>query len=183
MQVKCPQCKKDREVGKSMFRLIERGIHAGNCKSCAMNGNTHRYTEVFDKELYQTRLYKIWSNMKSRCTNKNTTGYENYGGRGIGYCKEWETFAKFIDSLPEGYSDKLTLDRIDNNKGYSKANCQWSNSKTQSNNRRSNRFITLGGVTKTLQQWIDKFGLKTSTVRMRLHYGWSEERALLTNKL
>lgn len=84
-----------------------------------------------------TRLYSIWSNMKSRCYNPNVDCYKHYGGRGITVDTLWQTFDGFIENLPEGYDDKLELDRIDNEKGYSIENCKWSTRSEQCMNRGS----------------------------------------------
>ena len=106
----------------------------------------------------KTRLYCAWQNMKARCYRKSTREYNNYGGRGITVCDEWiHSYENFKGwSIQNGYSDKLTLDRIDVNKGYSPDNCRWITNKEQQNNKRDNVIYTFNGETLTLAQWSEK---------------------------
>ena len=133
----------------------------------------------------KTRLNHIFEKMKERCFYKKDIHYSNYGGRGITVCDEWNTpnshegwkrFKKW--ALENGYNDTLTIDRIDNNKGYSPDNCRWVTPKVQSNNRRTNRYITYKGQTKTVAEWCDILNLDYYKVKQRLNRDhWSVEKA------
>jgi len=105
--------------------------------------------------------------MKYRCTSPNAPEYKNYGARGITYDERWESFQNFVADMgiPD---DKLTLERKDNNKGYSKENCYWATYKEQQNNRRNNNRLTAFGRTQTLTQWSEETRIPISTLKNRM---------------
>lgn len=89
-----------------------------------------------------TRLHRVWASMRDRCRNDRCKDWKNYGGRGIGICSDWDQFEPFRDwAMANGYSDKLTIDRIDNEAGYSPSNCRFVGRDVQNKNRRSSRRI------------------------------------------
>lgn len=100
--------------------------------------------------MYKSRLNKEYRGLKQRCYNSNNTRYEYYGGRGIKMCDEWlgrEGFINFMDwSLKNGYTDKLTLDRMDSNKNYEPSNCRWVDKKMQARNQRPRNTNKTGVV-------------------------------------
>lgn len=119
-----------------------------------------------------SRLYIIFNSMHCRCERKQTHGYERYGGRGITVCDEWKHFAPFEAwALTHGYADDLTIDRIDNDKGYSPNNCRWVTKEEQVSNMRTNRYLTFNGETKTVAQWSRETGLSRSVITKRLNKG------------
>ena len=116
-------------------------------------------------------LYPVWANIKQRCTNPKSQGFKLYGGRGITMQPEWAAsfteFLKDVGECPSGCS----LDRIDNTKGYERGNVRWATPHEQSNNTRTNRYVTLDGVTKTLAQWARELKLPYRMLRGRLDRG------------
>lgn len=129
-----------------------------------------------------TRLYNIWAKMIARCSNSNLPEFSFYGGRGITVCKPWRSSFEAFQTwaLANGYADNLTLDRRDNDGGYSAENCRWVTSLVQSRNRRSNRLIAWRGHRLTVAEVADQTGLRASTIYKRLSMGWSPEKATLT---
>ena len=130
--------------------------------------------------MYATRLYGIWENMKTRCTNPKYKGFRHYGGRGIKLCAEWNNSKVFILwAIKNGYQDDLYLDRIDNNKGYGPENCRWATRKEQENNKRTNHLITIDGETKDVTQWEEAMGFRQNAIFSRLYRGWTPREAVL----
>lgn len=130
-----------------------------------------------------TRLYRIWQMMKNRCHNPKTPRFKDYGARGITVCDEWkDDFKTFYDwSMSHGYEEHLTIDRIDNDKGYSPDNCRWATYLVQGNNSRHNHTITYGGETHSLSDWARKLGIPVHVLSNRINkYDWTVERAFTT---
>lgn len=126
-------------------------------------------------------LYLTWVNMRRRCTEKETKDSYRYIDRGISFSEDWLSFDSFYRDMASTYKKGLSLDRIENDKGYSLENCRWATPKEQANNTGRNRRITIDGVTKTLSQWIDSVDIKSSTVRQRFYgMGWTIEKSLYT---
>lgn len=127
-----------------------------------------------------TRLYRIWSNIKTRCYNANDSHYKTWGERGIRVCDEWKhDFQAFYDwAMSNGYQEDLTIERIDNDGNYSPDNCKWIPFGEQAKNRRNSVRISYAGVTRTAYEWAKILGWGHDTVRQRYHRGWSEEECL-----
>lgn len=130
----------------------------------------------------QTRLYRIWHNMKQRCRNKNSHNYSRYGGRGIDFCEEWSDYTNFKKwAIENGYEDNLFLERLENEEGYSPKNCKWASSFEQMNNTRRNVFIEYRGEKMTIAQAAKKYNLKYSTLQTRItKLGYDAKKAIET---
>ena len=128
----------------------------------------------------QSPLYITWRAMLRRCENKNHVDYHFYGGQGVKVCDAWHSFPAFmvdVGERPEGSS----LDRYPNGSGnYEPGNVRWATPTEQARNTKSNRLLTLNGITKCTAEWCDELGLNQNTVRGRLFSGWSDKRALMT---
>ena len=113
-----------------------------------------------------SRLAHIWKNMISRCYDENSTSYKRYGAKGIYVCESWKNHFEIFKSwaMKNGYTDKLTLDRIDNAKGYEPINCRWATNKEQANNKTNNLRITINGVTHTASEWADITGINLKRI-------------------
>ena len=152
-------------------------------KSC---GNCSNKKHFYKHNLSRTRLYNIYYGMKSRCLNPKDLQFKNYGARHISICKEWlSDFKNFYNwAIENGYSDNLTIDRIDVNGNYCPKNCRWTNMKIQANNKRNNHIIEYENIKYSAAQFCEKFGIKRQTLNQRIfRYGYNNPELLLKNNL
>lgn len=128
-------------------------------------------------------LYSKYTNMKTRCYNKNYYLFQHYGGKGVTVCDEWmgkDGFLKFREwAMNNGYEDNLSLDRIKNDKPYCPENCRWATMTAQQNNRTNNRVLTVNGEDDTMANMARKYNVKYHTIQARLQRGWSHQDAVL----
>lgn len=129
-------------------KVIKRGsdLRSGATQSCGCKRKETASAQALSMKTHGmtgTRIYHIWYDMRRRCSYPRQLEYENYGGRGIKVCTEWdESFTVFYEwAISHGYKSNLTIDRINNDLGYSPENCKWSTYKEQNNNRRKKRKI------------------------------------------
>lgn len=132
----------------------------------------------------QTLIYKIWLGIMSRCYIKSATGYKNYGGRGIKVCKRWHSFQNFYTDMGEKPYPNYSIDRINNNKDYSKKNCRWSSPIEQANNKTNSLKVKVFDEVFSLSEAAKLFAeVNYETAKMRIHRGkWPSLSAVLEPK-
>jgi len=139
-----------------------------------MQGNNYAHKHG----LKNTKAYSAWIDIMRRCYDKKRPAYKYYGARGIKVCNKWLNVVNFISDMGQP-KPQMTIERVDNNKNYSKNNCKWATQKEQSRNKRTNYKIKFNGTEKCLVDWAEQFGLKESTLNRRIKkYGWDIEKAL-----
>ena len=158
-------------------------MRAGNTSSCGCYRNeqaskansTHQLRDKYPL------TYTSWKSLRKRCNSKNATGFHLWGGRGITYADRWDSFPNFLADMGPRPSKEYSIDRVDNNLGYTPENCRWATRKQQCRNTRRNHLVTFDGKTKTLAEWAETLGFAYATLRDRLgKYGWSIHDALTT---
>lgn len=177
---------RDEYVGKSSFWLCRcdcgnltsvRGgkLKDGGTKSCGCYRHECLTKQLKKHGCSKNRLYNIWTGMKQRCSNENSDSWNAYGERGIKVCDEWkESFVAFREwALSHGYSDDLTIDRIDADGNYEPSNCRWATIRQQANNKRNSSRIEINGIIKSLPEWCDIYKIKTVTAWRRIRNGWN----------
>lgn len=127
------------------------------------------------------RLYRIWTNMKTRCSNPTSPSYENYGAKGVTVCDEWQNFKAFYDwSIANGYKEDLTIDRCNPKGNYEPSNCRWVDIITQANNKTTN-IIFFG---TSLKRICEKYGFNYKTEHTYLsRHGYDAELNRLNEKI
>jgi hypothetical protein len=179
----CPVCKK--VFYKKQCNI--KNVKGNPCCSLECSRKSRQKYKELDISCSKDRLHHIWYGMLKRCFNKQENAYKYYGGRGITVCEEWhgtDGFKRFMNwSLQNGYSDNLSIDRIDNDKGYFPNNCRWTNKITQANNTRSNVYVTFNDETHTIAEWSRILGIKYATLSQRItKLHWPVEYAFEVKK-
>ena len=150
--------------------MVQGKINSCGCEHAERIGNAN-ITHGKSK----SRTYKLWMAMRNRCDRIN----QDYSCRGIVYDERWKSFENFLEDMGEA-PEGLSLDRIDCNGNYHKANCRWATRVEQANNTRANVFIEWDGKRQTRSQWEKELGMRPKTLRSRIRAGWPLERRMGT---
>lgn len=134
---------------------------------------------LYKHGLTNSTLFTTWASMRQRCNNPHAADYPRYGGRGIKIDPRWNNFINFHNDMLPLWKEGLTLDRIDVNGNYTKANCRFADRVVQANNRRNTKLFEFAGKSLTLTGWARELGMKRSTLAQRFYvYNWPVERTL-----
>lgn len=162
-------CGKAKEInGCSLRRGLTQSCGCLHVEAMKARGTHHKS---------KTKIYRLWSMMLDRCNNQKNKYYPRYGKRGIKVCERWETFDNFYADMGERPNGK-SLDRIDNDQGYTPDNCRWASPREQNINKADNRRLTYQGKTQTLLEWSEELGINYNTLNTRVQRGWPDERVL-----
>ena len=155
------------------FRTSTYEVNSRRIISCGCNRREKLIERSSVHKLCKHRLYNIWSNMISRCYKENHKRYSDWGGRGITVCEEWHKIENFIDDMYPSFIEGLTLDRKNNNLGYSIDNCRWTTKTTQSRNQRLIKVNNKSGYRGVnWSKTSDKFRARIMVKPKRIHLGY-----------
>lgn len=182
------QCKCDcGKIIEISHNRLSAGVQSCGCLHSEILAKRNRETAKYNGDTTNPkykRLHQIWNAMKNRCLSPLNKNYEHYGGKGITICEEWLDWFKFKEwALNNGYTDELTIDRIDYNGNYCPENCRWTTWEVQANNTSSNKMIEYEGRTQTLSMWCKELGLDYFRTKARFNVcGMTPEEAFTLEK-
>lgn len=161
--------------GSMQAFMARYGVKHAPRKSSGADNNNYKIGFAMNK-----KLYWVYHAMIQRCYKTNCRQYFRYGGRGIRVCKEWlaDKTSFYMWALEQGYREGLTLDRIDNDKGYSPDNCRWVDYKMQGNNTRRCHYLTYKGKTQSMMDWSEELGINYYNLRSKIRNGWTLEEVI-----
>lgn len=176
IRYKC-QC----ECGKISI-VKKQALLRGTSKSCGCLRAKYCHDANTKHGMSYSKIYTAYKHMKDRCLNSNNKEYRRYGGRGISICDEWlgdNGFDNFYNwSIKNGYSEQLTIDRINNDGNYEPNNCRWTTVKQQNHNTSQNRLLTYNGETHDVTEWAELLNIERGTIFARIKYGMPIEQIL-----
>lgn len=162
------------------IRIVkETALKSGHTKSCGCLSAEMTRERTRTHGASKTPLHFVWRAMKQRCENPQCGSYKNYGARGIAVSPEWQKFENFKSDMGDAPAG-MSLERKNNDLGYSKENCVWASRATQSRNTRANRNVTINGESRCLTDWAEAAGIKLCTIKYRIRSGWSDQKAIST---
>lgn len=154
-------------------------LKSGYTSSCGCLQKESTIARFKTHGMTDTKTYRAWEDMKKRCYKKNNKRYKTYGERGITVCDRWHNFNNFLNDMgicKEG----LSIERIDNNKGYEPGNCKWATFQEQMRNTTRTRNIEFNNKVQCLSAWATELGICPDTLSARLKYGWTIEKTMTT---
>lgn len=188
----CPECAKDwnrNRYKRDREKRIRASVEYFKIHKDKKSSNNKLYWDRHPDKVKQHQdrfkeknfLYSTWTGMINRCYRESTPSYHDYGGRGIDVCPEWRGpggYKRFVEDMGAKPTPKHTLERKNNDLGYSKDNCKWATRKEQGANQRSTVFVTICGRTQSKTQWVQELGISHSGFNNRIKRGWTEEKLL-----
>ena len=170
------------DCGK-MHTASKSNLELGKVKSCGCLRDEKISGMTRTHGLSKTTEFKLWMGMKRRCYDTESISYERYGAMGITVCDRWKnSFTAFLNDMGLVPEKGLSLDRINNAQGYSPENCRWATRIEQGRNKRNNRIITIGGVSKPLVAWAEQAGINDRVIYKRLARGCIGDSLLLPSQ-
>lgn len=168
----------------AVFQTRANRILSGEKQSCGCVGRARQSKLVSTHGMSKTPEFRAWESAKRRCRNKNDKDYHNYGGRGIEFSREWDSFESFFRDMGPRPGPGYSIDRIDVNGNYEPGNCRWATMKTQSNNRRDNILVPIDGKRVSLFAYFGQGRYQAyQRASYRIKQGWSVADAIFQPRL
>lgn len=175
---KC-KCGNEKEIAmNSVCRGMTKTCGCTRYLISAKKNTKHGFIRKFKKNKSNPRFYAIWSGMRNRCQNVNNRSYQFYGHIGIKVEDSWNSFEKFYKDMYKSYvsalkryRESVSIDRIDNTKGYSKENCRWATNKMQGRNKTTNTILQFRGRDMCISEFIEKYKINRSKFYRRIKKG------------
>ncbi len=179
-----PKCNREHEMWECVCEcgkkvVVDKGcLTTGTTTSCGCYHREKTIRQMTTHGHSNSKLHNVWLAMRNRCKRKKDSRYKYYGGKGISVCEEWQDFSVFYAwAIAKGWREGLTIDRIDNMKGYNPENCRIADIITQANNKTNNTRFLFQGIMMTAREISEITHINSRLISARMRHGWLIENA------